>query len=160
MSRKQKQKPEQGIKIIAQNRKARFEYHVDATLEAGMVLTGSEVKSLRDGRASLSDSYALIKEGECFLLNSHIAHYPPAAYLNHDPRRTRKLLLRAGEIAKLIGKLKEKGYTLIPLKLYFKRGRAKVELGLAKGKRKYDKRAAIKKREAKREVSRAMSKKY
>ncbi len=151
-----KKRTEEGIKIIAQNRKARFDYHVESSLEAGMVLTGSEVKSLREGRASLSDSYAIIKEGECFLLNAHIAAYQPAAYLNHEPKRTRKLLLHAGEIARLTGKLNERGFTLIPLKLYFKKGRAKVELGLCKGKRQYDKRAAIKKREAAREVSRAL----
>jgi SsrA-binding protein len=151
-----KKKTDQGIKIIAQNRKARFDYQVESSLEAGMVLAGSEVKSLRDGRASLSDAYAIIKEGECFLLNVHIAQYPPAAYLNHEPKRTRKLLLHAGEIARLTGKLNERGYTLIPLRLYFKKGKAKVELGLCKGKRKYDKRAAIKKREAAREVSRAL----
>lgn len=156
-----KKKSDSGIKVVAQNKKARFEYHVDSSIEAGMVLTGSEVKSMRDGRASLSDSYAVIdKRGEVYLLNAHIAHYPPAAMLNHEPTRDRKLLLHAAEIAKLTFKLKEKGFTLIPLKLYFKRGKAKVELGLCKGKRKYDKRAAIKKREAKREVSRALRQKY
>lgn len=155
-----KKRTEEGIKIIAQNRKARFDYHVEWSFEAGMVLTGSEVKSLREGRASLSDSYAIIKEGECFLLNAHIAQYQPAAYLNHEPKRTRKLLLHAGEIARLTGKLNERGFTLIPLKLYFKKGKAKVELGLCKGKRKYDKRAAIKKREADREVRRAVRQKY
>lgn len=154
-----KKQTKEGIKIIAQNRKARFDYHVESSFEAGMVLSGSEVKSLREGRASLSDSYAVVKEGECFLLNTHIAPYEPAAYLNHEPKRTRKLLLHAGEIARLTGKLNERGFTLIPLKLYFKKGRAKIELGLCKGKRTYDKRAAIKKREAAREVSRALRQK-
>lgn len=149
-----------GIKIIAQNRKARYDYHVDSTIEAGMVLMGSEVKSMREGRANLADSYAIIKGGECLLLNAHIAPYQPASYLNHEPMRTRKLLLHAREIAKIEVKLKEKGYTLIPLKLYFKRGRAKAELGLCTGKRKYDKRAAIRKRESDRDVSRALRKKY
>ena len=155
-----KKNTEEGIKIIAQNKKARFEYFVESSWEAGMVLTGSEVKSLRDGKASLSDSYAIINRGECFLLNSHIATYAPATYLNHEPKRERKLLLHAAEIAKLKAKLNEQGYTLIPLKLYFKKGRAKVELGLCKGKRKYDKRSSIKKLEAKREVSRALRQKY
>ena len=151
-----RKKSDDGIKIIAQNRKARHDYLIESSIEAGMILVGSEVKSLRDGRANLSDSYAIIKEGESFLLNVHIAPYPPAASLNHEPKRTRKLLLHAKEIAKLIIKLKEKGYTLIPLKLYFKGGRAKVELGLCRGKRQYDKRAAIKKRESDREVRRAL----
>jgi SsrA-binding protein len=144
------------IKVIAKNKKAFFEYHIEEKVEAGLALQGSEVKSLRDGQASLSDAYGLIKGGEVWLLNAHIAPYPPAAYANHEPKRTRKLLLHRTQISKLLGKLKEKGYTLIPTMLYFKRGRAKVEMGLARGKRKYDKRAAIKERESKREVSRAM----
>lgn len=152
-----KKRSEDGIKVVAQNKKARHEYFVESSLEAGMILTGSEVKSLRDGRANLSDAYAIIDDkGECYLLNAHISHYPPAAALNHEPKRTRKLLLHAEEIIRLTNKLNEKGYTIVPLKLYFKRGRAKVELGLCKGKRKYDKRAAIKKRESDREVSRAL----
>jgi SsrA-binding protein len=156
-----KKKSDDGIKVVTQNKKARHEYFVDSSIEAGIVLVGSEVKSLRDGRANLSDAYAIIDDrGECYLLNAHISHYPPAAMLNHEPKRTRKLLLHAEEIAKLMNKLNEKGYTIIPLKLYFKRGRAKVELGLCKGKRKYDKRAAIKKRESDREVSRALHRKY
>lgn len=144
------------IKIIAQNKKASFLYHIEETIEAGMVLQGSEVKSLRDGRGSLSDAYAMIKGSEAFLINSHIAHCPQASYANHEPKRTRKLLLHKQQIRKLTGKLKEKGFTLIPLKLYFKSGLAKVELGLCKGKKHFDKRAAIKKRETKRELSRAM----
>lgn len=153
-------KSDDGIKIVTQNKKARHEYFVESSFEAGIVLVGSEVKSLRDGRANLSDSYAIIKDGECFLLNAHISTYPPATFLNHEPKRTRKLLLHAAEIAKLANKLNEKGFTLVPLKFYFKKGRAKVELGLCKGKRKYDKRAAIKKRESDREVSRALRRKY
>ena len=145
-----------GIKIISKNKKAFFEYLIEEKLEAGLALTGSEVKSLRDGQASLSDSYGLIKNGEAWLLNAHIAPYPPAAFGNHAPKRTRKLLLHKTQISKLLGKLKEKGYTLIPTMLYFKEGKAKVELGLARGKRQYDKRAAIKEREEKREVSRAL----
>ena len=143
------------IKIIAQNKKAGFQYHIEEKLEAGLVLQGSEVKSLREGRASLSDSYAIISEGEAFLLNSHIAALPQASIMNHEPRRTRKLLLHKPQIRKLSGKLNEKGYTLIPIKLYFKEGRAKVELGLCKGKKLFDKREAIKKRETKRELARA-----
>lgn len=149
-------KEPQGIKIIAKNRKAFFDYHIEDKFEAGLVLMGSEVKSMRDGRASLSDSYAIIKNGEAYLLNSHIAQYPPAAGMNHDPKRTRKLLMHKNQIVRLDGRLKQGGSTLIPLMLYFKRGRAKVELGLAIGKKKYDKRAAIRKRETKLEVSRAM----
>lgn len=143
------------IKIIAQNKKASFEYHIEERIEAGLVLTGSEVKSLRDGRASLSDSYAVIKSGEAFLLNSHIAICPQASYMNHEPKRTRKLLLHKKEIGRLTGKLNEKGFTLIPLKLYFKEGRAKVELGLCRGKKAFDKRETIKKKEMKRELARA-----
>jgi len=155
VSRKTSKKPSD-VKVIAKNKKAFFEYHIDEKIEAGLVLTGSEVKSLREGRASLSDSYALIKDGEAFLLHAHIAPYEPAAMLGHEPKRTRKLLMHASEIAKLTGKLNEKGLTLVPTMIYFRKGRAKVELGLARGKRKYDKRAAIKKRESKREVSRAL----
>jgi SsrA-binding protein len=146
------------IKVIAKNKKAFFDYHIEDKVEAGLVLQGSEVKSLRDGQASLSDSYAMMKGGEAWLINSHIAPYGPASYANHEPKRMRKLLLHAAQIAKLQGKLKERGFTLIPTMLYFKRGRAKVELGLAKGKRKYDKRVAIRARETKRELSRALRK--
>ena len=144
------------IKIVAQNKKAFFLYHIEESIEAGLVLLGSEVKSLRDGRGSLSDSYAMIKDGEAFLLNSHIAHCPQASYMNHDPKRARKLLLHEQQLRRLTGKLKEKGFTLIPLKLYFKGGRAKVELGLARGKKHFDKREAIKKRETKRELARSL----
>lgn len=152
-------KTQSDIKIITKNRKAFFEYHIEERFEAGIVLTGSEVKSLRDGQASLSDSYAIIKNNEIFLLHAHIAPYSPASMFNHEPKRTRKLLLHSSEIFKLAGKIKEKGFTLIPLMLYFKRGKAKVELGLARGKRKYDKRAAIKTRETKRELSSAIKRK-
>lgn len=144
-----------GIKIAAQNKKASFQYHIEETIEAGLVLLGSEVKSIRDGRASLSDSYAVIKNNEAFLLNSHIAQCPQASYMNHDPKRTRKLLLHKMQIHRLTGKLNEKGFTLIPLKLYFKQGRAKVELGLCRGKKTFDKREAIKKKETRRELARA-----
>ncbi|HEY2388188.1 MAG TPA: SsrA-binding protein SmpB [Candidatus Binatia bacterium] len=142
---------------IALNRKARHDYFIDETFEAGIVLTGSEVKSLRDGRANLKDSYARIGNGEAILMNVHISPYDPAAGANHEATRSRKLLLHRREIDRLLGKLREKGLTLIPLRLYFNaRGRAKVELGLAHGKRQYDKRQTIKEREARRETARAV----
>ena len=149
-------KPPSDIKIIAKNKKAFHEYHLEERFEAGMVLVGSEVKSLRDGRASLSDSYAIISGGEALLLNTHIAQYQPASILNHEPKRTRKLLLKSSEIFKLDGKLNQRGLTLVPTMIYFKKGKAKVELALAKGKRKYDKREAIKKRESERSLERAL----
>lgn len=148
-----------GIKIIARNKKAFFDYHIEEKFEAGLVLTGSEVKSLRDGRGNLSDSYAIMKKGEMFLLHAHIAPYPPAAGMNHEPKRTRKLLLHRSQLMKLEGRLKQGGVTVVPLTLYFKKGRAKVEIGLAVGKKKYDKRAAIKKQEAGREAAKAMRRK-
>ena len=141
-----------GIKIVCQNKKARHDYFIDDVMEAGMVLLGAEVKSLRDGRASLVDSYARIKKGEVFLYHMHITPYPFAHHMQLDPTRTRKLLLNKKEIKRLIGKTEEKGYTLIPTKVYFARGKAKVELALAKGKRKYDKRRALKEKELKREM--------
>jgi SsrA-binding protein len=139
-------------KIICQNRKASHDYYIDEVLEAGMVLLGPEVKSLREGRASLVDGYAKVKNGEVYLHNMHIAPYPYAHYFELNPKRTRKLLLNRREIKKLIGKTKEKGYSLIPLKVYFSGSRAKVELGLAKGKKKVDKRHALKEKELKREM--------
>jgi len=144
-------------RTIAVNRKARHDYFIDETVEAGLVLTGSEVKSLRDGRANLKDSFARINGGEATLMNVHISPYDPASHANHEPTRSRKLLLHRQEIDRLTGKVKEKGLTLIPLRLYFNaRGRAKVELGLARGKRQYDKRQTIKEREARRETERAL----
>jgi SsrA-binding protein len=145
-------------KIVCQNRKAAHEYFIDEVYEAGMVLLGPEVKSLREGRASLSDSYARVKGGEVFLHNMHITPYPYAHYVNLEPTRPRKLLLHKQEIKRLIGKTEERGYTLIPLKVYFSKGKAKVELALAKGKRKVDKRRAIKEREMKREMEQAKKK--
>jgi len=145
-----------GEKIIAVNRRARHDYFIEETCEAGLVLTGSEVKSLRAGKANLKDSHARIERGEAWLANAHISEYGPSAQFGHEPTRKRKLLLHAREIERLAGKIKEKGLTLIPLRLYFKHGRAKVELGLARGKKLYDKRASIKERETKREVDRAM----
>jgi SsrA-binding protein len=147
------------MKIVCQNKKARHEYHIEDSLEAGIVLIGPEVKSLRDGRANLVDSYARIKDGEVFLHNLHIAPYPYAHHMELDPERTRKLLLNKKEIKRLIGKTKERGYTLIPTKVYFtERGKAKVELALAKGKRQYDKRQALKEKDLQREIDQARKK--
>jgi SsrA-binding protein len=140
------------IKIVCQNKKASHDYFIDEALEAGMVLLGPEVKSLRDGRANLVDGYAKIRNGEIFIYNMHITPYPYAHYLNIDPKRTRKLLLHKREIKRLTGKTKEKGYALIPLKIYFKESMAKIEIGLAKGKKLYDKRHALKEKELKREM--------
>ena len=140
--------------IVCQNRKARHDYFILDTYEAGIVLLGSEVKSLRLGRGNLKDSYARIRGGEVFLHNMHIGAYPFAAQGNHDPLRVRKLLLHKDEIKRLTGKVEEKGQTLIPLDVYFKGGRAKLTLALTKGKRKYDKRQAIRKREEARELQR------
>ena len=145
-----------GIKIICQNKKAHHNYFIEETFEAGLVLQGTEVKSLRDGRANLIDSYAAIEAGEAFLINVHISPYTPANQFNHHPKRKRKLLLHKKEISRLFGKSKERGYNLIPLKMYFKEGRAKVEISIAKGKKLHDKRATIKRREAEREMDKAM----
>ena len=143
-------------KIVCVNRKARHDYFIEETYEAGLVLKGSEVKSLREGKANLKDSYARIVRNEAFLLNVHISQYPAAHQFNHDPTRTRKLLLRKRQILRLGGKVAEKGLTLIPLKLYFKDGKAKVELGLARGKKLYDKRESLRKKAAQREVERSL----
>jgi SsrA-binding protein len=144
-------------KTVTVNRKARADYFIEETVEAGLVLTGSEVKSLREGRANLKDSYARILRGEAALVNAHISPYGPAARDNPEPTRTRKLLLHRREIDRLDGKLKQKGLTLVPLRLYFNaKGRAKIELGLGRGKRQYDKRQTIKAREARRETERAL----
>ena len=142
------------IKIIAVNRKARHEYFIEDEYEAGLVLKGTEVKSLRLGKVNLKDSYANIKDGEVFVYQIHIGPYPFAYYNNHDPLRPRKLLLHKREIKRLYGKVNEKGHSLIPLKIYFKKGKAKLTLALAKGKRKYDKREAIKRRDEQRDMER------
>ncbi len=144
------------MKIVAQNRKAFHDYFIEETIEAGMVLTGTEVKSLRDAKANLMDSYVLIKDNEVFLFNCHISPYTHGNIMNHDPVRTRKLLLHKKELMKLQAKAAQKGYSLIPLKIYFKDGRAKTEIGLAKGKKQYEKRETIKQKEADREIQRAM----
>ncbi len=141
---------------VATNRKAFHDYFIEETLEAGLALQGTEVKSLRLGLANLSDSYALIRKDEVFLFNANISPYPQGNIMNHEPLRTRKLLLHRQEIRKVIGKMTLKGYTLIPLKIYFVRGKAKVLIGLAKGKKVFDKRDTIKEKESKREVERVM----
>ena len=145
---------ESGRKLIAQNKKARHDYHIDETYEAGLALVGTEVKSLRAGRASLVDAYGRIKDGEVWLEGVHIPEYDQGSWTNHEPRRSRKLLLHRAEIAKLIGKTKESGLTLVPLSLYFKDGKAKVEIALARGKKAYDKRQTLAARDAAREISR------
>ena len=140
---------------MAENRKARHDYFIEDEYEAGIVLLGTEVKSLRLGRANLKDSYARIKDGEVFVYQMHIGPYPFAYYGNHDPLRPRKLLLHKREIKRLYGKVNEKGHSLVPLRIYFKNGNVKLTLALAKGKRKYDKREAIKRRDEKRDLDRA-----
>jgi len=143
------------IKIVTVNRKARHDYFIEDEFEAGMVLQGTEVKSLRLGRANLKDSYARITNGEVFVHQMHISPYPFAYYDNHDPLRIRKLLLHAHEIKRLYGKVNEKGLSLIPLKVYFQKGKAKITLALARGKRKYDKRDTLRQRDQKKELDRA-----
>lgn len=144
------------IKIICKNRKAFFNFEIEDTFEAGICLVGSEVKSLRDGRANLSDSYGKIRNSEIFLVDCHISPYSQSNRENHEPLRERKLLLHKREIKKLTGKVAERGFSLIPLKMYFKNGKVKVEMALARGKKTYDKRDAIKKKDQRRELERMM----
>ncbi|MFG1673148.1 SsrA-binding protein SmpB [Micromonospora sp. NPDC049282] len=146
---------EKGRKVVASNKKARHDYAVLDTYEAGMALTGTEVKSLRAGRASLVDAFAQERDGELYLHGMHIPEYAQGTWTNHEPRRTRKLLLNRLEIDRLLGKLKESGLTLVPLQVYFSDGWAKVEIGLARGKKSYDKRQDLAKRDADREIARA-----
>jgi SsrA-binding protein len=148
------EKPE--IESIAKNRRARHDYTIIDTWEAGLVLTGSEVKSLREGKANLSDDYGIVRDGEIYLINLHISVYERASYNNHEPTRTRKLLLHKREIERLIGAIERQGLTLIPLELYFKRGIAKVAIALGKGKKQHDKREDAKARDADREIARAV----
>jgi len=148
------------VKVVATNRKAFHEYFVSDTFEAGVALVGSEIKSIRAGRVSLQDGYVSFEQGEAWLVNVHIAQYDPASRQNHDPKRRRKLLLHRREIDRLAGKVQEKGFTVIPTRLYLKDGRAKVEIGLAKGKRLYDKREAIAKRDSQRQVDRALKEQH
>jgi SsrA-binding protein len=147
---------DQGNKVVARNRRARHDYHIDDVVEAGLVLTGTEVKSLRLGRASLTDGFGEVTDGEMWLHGVHIPEYTQGTWTNHEPRRTRKLLLHRKEIDRLAESTRERGSTLIPLSLYFKDGRAKVELALARGKRTYDKRHDLAERDAAREIDRAL----
>lgn len=149
-------RPSAGEKLVASNRRAHHDFDILETHEAGLVLQGTEVKSLRDSRADLKESYARIEGNEAWLLGLHISPYAQGNRANHDPLRPRKLLLHRGEINRLLGKIMEKGLTLVPLRLYFKQGRAKVELGLARGRKTLDKRQAIREREERREVARAI----
>lgn len=147
---------ESGRKLVAQNRKARHDYHIEDTFEAGMVLQGTEVKSLRAGRASLVDGFAEVDRGELWLVNVHIPEYTEGTWTNHEPRRRRKLLVHRAELEKINKRVAERGLTIVPLQIYFKDGRAKVEIALARGKKAYDKRHAIAEKEAKREAQRAV----
>jgi SsrA-binding protein len=149
-----------GDRVVATNRRALHDYHVEERLEAGLVLKGTEVKSLRDGKAQLADSYAVVEGGEAYLYNLHISLYDPGNRFNHDPTRKRKLLLHRKEIRRLFGQVERKGYTLIPLRVYFERGYAKVTIGVARGKREYDKRHAIAERDAARDVRRALRERH
>ncbi len=144
----------EGIKLIAQNKKAWHDFEIGERFEAGIVLLGTEVKSLREGRANLKDSYARVKKDEVFLTGLHISPYSHASFDNHDPERVRKLLLHRAEIRKLLGKTQERGFSLVPLRLYFKGGKAKVEIALARGKKEYDKRESLKRKEETREMDR------
>ena len=153
-----KSKTNSGLKIICLNRKARFDYFFNELIEAGIVLKGSEIKSVRSGKINIAESYAIEKNGEIFLINSHIPLYKQSSYNNHDPKRNRKLLLNKREINKLIGRINIEGFTLIPTKLYFKKGKAKLEIAVAKGKKHFDKRQTKKKRDWEREKARIFRK--
>ncbi len=147
-------------KVIATNRKAARDFHLEERHEAGLVLTGTEIKSIRAGRVNLSDGYVQPRDGELWLLNVHIAPYDPAGRYGHEPRRPRKLLLHRREISRLTSRVQERGYTIVPTRLYLKDGWAKIEIALARGKRKYDKRQAIAKRDAQRDIDRALKERY
>jgi SsrA-binding protein len=153
---KKQNEPDEAIESIARNKRARHDYDILESWEAGLVLTGTEVKSLRDGRAQITDAYGVVKDGEVWLLNAHIAPYARGNIWNHDPLRTRKLLLHQKEIRHLIGAVERKGLTLVALELYFKHGRAKLRLGLGRGKKLHDKRADLKERDDARDIARAM----
>ena len=153
-----KKKTSSGLKIISINRKASFNFFFEKLYEAGIVLKGSEIKSIRSGKVNIAESYAIEKDGEIILVNSHIPAYKEASYSNHNPREDRKLLLNKTEINKLIGKINKEGFTLIPTKLYFKKGKAKIEIAVAKGKKQYDKRATKKSRDWNREKARYIRK--
>jgi SsrA-binding protein len=157
MTRAKPKGADDGVKVIATNRKARFDFQIEDRYEAGLALTGSEVKSLRAGNVSLSDAYAQPRGSELFLVNCRIGEYGPAAFFGHAPLRDRKLLMHAAELGRIRGKVEQRGYTLVPLSLYFKQGWAKVELGLGKGRKHEDRRDAIAERETRREIDRALS---
>lgn len=144
------------VKVIANNRKARHDYHIEDTIEAGIVLTGSEIKSVRAGQVNLRDSYATVRNGELWLLNAHISPYKQATHQNHEPKRERKLLAHRREINRLTGKLQEKGLTLVPLRMYLRDSWAKIELGLARGKKMYDKRQTLREKDDRRRIDRAL----
>lgn len=144
----------ENVKIVAVNRRATYDYHIDERVEAGLVLTGTEIKSIREGRVNLREGYARISGGEGWLVGVHIAPYEHGNRFNHEPLRERKLLLHRDELKTLVGQVKQRGYTIVPLQMYLKHGRAKIELGLARGKREYDKRESLAKREAQREIDR------
>jgi len=146
------------VKVVATNRKAYHDYHIQDPIEAGIVLTGSEIKSIRAGRVNLRDGYALFRDGELWLHNCHVSPYDPASRQNHEPMRPRKLLLHRRELNRLAGRVQEKGYTIVPLRLYLRDGLAKVEIAMARGKKQYDKRQTIAKRDADREIRRAIKK--
>lgn len=148
------------VKVVATNRKARFEYRFYDTLEAGLVLKGSEIKSIRAGRVSLREGFVLFEGGEAWLVNVHVAQYDPASFQGHEPRRRRKLLLHRREIDRLQSRVQEKGFTVVPTRLYLKHGRAKVEIALVRGKKQYDKRQTIAERDSKRQVERALKERY
>lgn len=154
MTTKPKSSPPPGDRLVCQNKKAYHEFEILEKLEVGMVLLGSEVKSLREGRANLKDSYAKIRKGEVFLHDLHISPYSNASYNNHEPERVRKLLLHNHEIRRLVGKTAEQGFALVPLKIYFNKGKVKIELALARGKKTHDKRESIKRKESAREMDR------
>ena len=149
-----KKKAESGLKIIFLNRKASFNYFFEDIYEAGLILKGSEIKSVRDGKVNIADSYAIERDGELYLINSHISSYKQASLLNHNPIEERKLLLNKKEINKLIGKMQREGFTIIPTKMYFKKGKAKIEIAVAKGKKQYDKRQALKRKDWNRDKAR------
>jgi SsrA-binding protein len=157
MARKPSKDEADGIKMICRNRRAYHEYQISETLECGLVLTGTEVKSLRAGHGGIEDAYAKLDEGEVWLIGSDIPEYDKGSYFNHKPKRPRKLLLHRREIDKFAGKASQRGFTLVPLRMYFKDGRAKVELGIARGKQLHDKREAQKKADAQKEIRRAMT---
>jgi len=149
-----------GVKVVATNRKASRDYSLEDRYEAGLVLKGTEIKSIRAGRVSITDAYAQPRDGELWLMNMHIGAYDPSGRSGHEPLRPRKMLLHRGEINRILGRIYERGYTVIPVRLYLKEGLAKVEIALARGKRKYDKREAIAKRDADRDIERALKDRY